>query len=127
MIAANEDGGIRGNLGAGIVLPEGIHGAILGRDVQALQILFVPNRLEIAAAEKKVDFRVLGFLQVLKGSVHVVQVAMHAPFHRNLHSLSLPLSDRKRNPHKTLISRFCYFLADKFKWSPSIFLYPFIY
>lgn len=89
MVPPDEDGGVRGNLGAGIVLPEGIHGAILGRDVQALQVLLVPNRLEITAAKEKVDFRVLGFLQVLKGSVNVVQVAMHAPFHRNLHPCSL--------------------------------------
>jgi len=95
VVAADEDGGVRGNLGAGIVLPEGIHGAILGRDVQALQVMLVPHRLEIAAAEEEVDFRVLRFLQLLKGSVHVVQVAMHAPFHRYLHPRSLPLSDRK--------------------------------
>lgn len=85
MVAADEDGGVGGNLGAGIVLPEGVHGAVFERDVQALQVMLVPHGLEIAAAEEKVDFRVFRFLQLLKGSVDIVQVPVHAPFHRYLH------------------------------------------
>lgn len=89
MVAADEDGGVRGNLSAGVVLPEGIHGAVARWDVQALQVVLVPHGLEIAATYEEVDFGVVGFLQLLKGSVHILQVAVHAPFHRYLHPRSL--------------------------------------
>lgn len=72
MIATDEDSRIRSNLQARIVFPEGIHREEFVWYVEAFQIILVPHGLKIAATEKKIDFGVISFLEVLKGFVDIV-------------------------------------------------------
>ena len=57
MVSADENGGKGSNFFARIVLPEGVHGAVLSWHVEALQILLIPHSL---IKQQKLRFWVLG-------------------------------------------------------------------
>ncbi len=56
VVAANEQGQDRGDGLAAVVPMEGGHGQVLTRDVHGLQVLLIAHRLEVAAANEKVNF-----------------------------------------------------------------------
>ena len=86
VVAPDEQRRVRRACLAGVVLVERPQLLVLVRHGHALQVVDVPHRLEIAAADQQVDDVIpSALLQVAHRRVDLVQLAVAAPLHRDLH------------------------------------------